>query len=274
MKVRIISATVGIVFAIVALMFNKTFPICINILVAVISLLCTIELLNAKDVRKNLKISIPCMFFAALSPMLASTNLWYVLLFLFTISLFLDMIFFHETIKFNDIAVVYTTVLIATIGMTSLIFLADMDRDHTGFYITMALIIPWLADGGAYFIGSFFGKRKLCPNISPKKTVEGAIGGIIFGILGAIGDAFVFQTWIFPSTEQINYLNVFILALLGSLISIVGDLSFSLIKRSCHVKDYGNVIPGHGGMLDRFDSVIFTAAFVVLFINYFPIMTM
>lgn len=272
MRIRILSAAVGIVFAVVALMFNKSFPILINILVAVFSLLCTTELLNAKGQMRNLKISVPCMLFAALCPMLI--GLWPVFMYFLALMLFSMMIFFHEKVEYKTIAFLFTAIVVATGGMTSIIALCDADRGHTGFYVTMCLIIPWVADGGAYFVGSFMGKRKLCPKISPKKTVEGAVGGVIIGIIGALTDAFVFQTWIFPGTEQINYINVFILALFGTLISIVGDLSFSLIKRSCHVKDYGHAIPGHGGILDRFDSVIFTAPFVYFFVQYFPIMTM
>lgn len=274
MRIRILSGAVGIIVAMLALMFNKAFPLCINIAISIISLLCTIELLNAKKLTKNIKIAVPCMLFAAAAPMLVTAGLWHIILFLFTLALVAVMIFSCGKIKFQDIAFVYTTVFIATAGLSSIVALCDLDRAHTAFNVTMCLIIPWGADAGAYFIGSFFGKRKLCPSISPKKTVEGAIGGIVIGILAALGDAFVFKTWLFHGTEQIHYINIFIVALVGTLISIIGDLSFSLIKRSCDVKDYGNVIPGHGGILDRFDSVIFTAPLVFFFVQYFPIMTM
>ena len=136
----------------------------------------------------------------------------------------------------------------------------------------MSLVIPWVADAGAYFAGSLLGKHKLCPKISPKKTVEGALGGILAGVVGAVILAVVFQSFVFGSVWQVQYLLLVIMALAGGVVSIIGDLSFSSIKRSCKVKDYGSVIPGHGGILDRCDSVIFTAPFIMLFIEYFPIL--
>jgi len=132
------------------------------------------------------------------------------------------------------------------------------------------LATPWLSDGGAYFGGSFLGKRKLCPKISPKKTVEGAVTGVISGGILSLIVGLIFQNFIF-SGEKVNYIYLAIFGLLGALVSIVGDLSFSLIKRSCGIKDYGSLIPGHGGMLDRFDSVIFTSPLLMIFNMFLPI---
>lgn len=273
MKTRIISGVIGSLLILLVLIFNKSFPICVNIFIAIAALFCTTELLLAKGIIKDLKISVPCMLFAAITPMLVSVGYWNIPLYIFTLILFVEMIIFHDKFPFSDLAFIYTSVLVATAGLCCIIALCDMDRSHTGFNVTLCLVIPWVADAGAYFVGSALGKHKLCPKISPQKTVEGAVGGIIFGIIGAFVDIFVFQLWIFGESEQINYIGLFFLALIGSVISIVGDLSFSLIKRCCHVKDYGNVIPGHGGILDRCDSVIFTSPFILLFVQLFPIMT-
>ena len=106
----------------------------------------------------------------------------------------------------------------------------------------------------------YLGKTKLCPEISPKKTVEGAIGGLISGCIGAVLIGFVFM-WIYGDVD-INFWGVIIVGLLNPVISIFGDLSFSVIKRSCGIKDYGSIMPGHGGALDRFDSIIFCAPLV------------
>ncbi|HHZ05554.1 MAG TPA: CDP-archaeol synthase [Clostridiales bacterium] len=273
MKTRIISGAVGCALIVLTLAFNKAFPICVNILIALATLMCTTELLNAKGLIKNLRVSVPCMLFTAITPMLVSSGYWHIPVYLFTLILFVVMLTNHEKFKFSDLAFIYTSVLIVTAGMSCIIAMCDRDRGHTGFNVTMCLVIPWAADAGAYFVGSFFGKRKLCPKISPKKTVEGAVGGIIFGVIGAIINAVIFQNFIFTGTESIHYINLFIVALIGAVISIIGDLSFSLIKRSCNVKDYGNVIPGHGGILDRCDSVIFTSSFILMFVQFLPIMT-
>lgn len=274
MKLRIISGIFGAAFIIAALALNKIFPILINIIVAFASLLCVTELLTAKGLLKNFKLSLPPMLFAALFPVLISTSYWPIVLLLYVFATFIIMLKWHENINYSDVAFVLASTAVVVFGLSSIVMLCDNDRMHTGFYFTMALVIPWVADIGAYFIGSFFGRHKLCPKISPKKTVEGAAGGIIGGVLGALCDALVFQIFLFVSGEQIHYLSLIIVALIGSLISIVGDLSFSIIKRMCHVKDYGNVIPGHGGLLDRCDSVVFAAPLLLVFTQYFPIMTL
>ncbi|KJF25932.1 phosphatidate cytidylyltransferase [Clostridium aceticum] len=123
--------------------------------------------------------------------------------------------------------------------------------------IWLIFIIAWSTDTFAYFGGYFFGKRKLCPRISPKKTVEGAIAGTLGSMLSCGIFAYVFF---------IEYIVMIIfLGMIGSIISQMGDLTASQIKRYTGVKDFGNLIPGHGGVLDRFDSIIFTAPTVYYF---------
>ena len=124
-----------------------------------------------------------------------------------------------------------------------------------------------MADAGGFFIGASFGKHKLCPNVSPKKTVEGAVGGLIFCVLTAVVLGLLFAFVIAPE-YKFNFVALIILGVVDAVVSIFGDLSFSLIKRSVGIKDYSSVFPGHGGMLDRFDSIIFTAP-VMLAINQF-----
>lgn len=275
MKLRIISGVLGSVLLVVALALNKMFPILINIMISLAGLVCIIELLTARGVIKNLKLSVPPMVFAVLFPILLSSVWWPILTYLFVLAMFAVLIFWHDEIPFADVAFTFSTTALVMLGLGSIIVLCDQNRTHTGFYVTMSLVIPWVADAGAYFMGTFFGKHKLCPNISPKKTVEGAVGGVIFGIVGAVVDALVFQILFYTQSgrEEIHYVNLIIVALFGALVSIVGDLCFSIIKRSCHVKDYGNVIPGHGGILDRCDSVIFAAPLLLVFVQYFPILT-
>lgn len=274
MKLRVISGVLGSVLLVVALAFNKMFPILINIMVSLAALVCVIELLTARGHIKNLKLSVPPMMFAVLFPILLSSAFWPVLVYLFVLAMVAVMIFWHDTIPFEDVAFIFTTTALVTLGLGCIIILCDQQRTHTGFYVTMSLVIPWVADAGAYFMGTFFGKHKLCPNISPKKTVEGAVGGLVFGVIGAVVDALVFQFLFYTQSgrEEINYINLVIIALLGAIVGTAGDLCFSIIKRSCHVKDYGNVIPGHGGILDRCDSVIFAAPLLLVFVQFFPIM--
>ncbi len=118
--------------------------------------------------------------------------------------------------------------------------------------IWFVLIATWLTDTGAYFIGKSFGKTKLAPQISPNKTVEGALGGIIFS------SVFVIFTGIYFNIFNFQWL-IFSISL--PLLAIMGDLFESSMKRDLGVKDMGSIIPGHGGILDRFDSLIFTIPF-------------
>ncbi|MBQ7841067.1 MAG: phosphatidate cytidylyltransferase [Lachnospiraceae bacterium] len=141
-----------------------------------------------------------------------------------------------------------------------------MTRDLTfGVYLVwMIFISSWVCDTCAYFSGMALGKHKLAPILSPKKSVEGAIGGVIGSAL--VGGLFA---WIFLYPESQNPNAIWLVALIGgagAIISQVGDLSASAIKRNHEIKDYGKLIPGHGGVMDRFDSVLFTAP-VIYFLS-------
>lgn len=140
--------------------------------------------------------------------------------------------------------------------------------------VFLPLAISFGSDTFALFAGMLCGKHKLAPKVSPKKTVEGAIGGLLGGVIGMtvfklVADSMAHTLTVYPPIEmaagpQISWRAVFALGIIGSTISQIGDLSFSVIKREFGVKDYGNLLPGHGGILDRFDSVTFVAPFVWL----------
>lgn len=117
-------------------------------------------------------------------------------------------------------------------------------------YVIFALVIVWTTDSGAYFTGKKFGKRKLWPDISPNKTVEGFLGGIAYAIIAAL----IFQ-WISPISS--SYILLVVVAIVVSIFGQIGDLVESALKRHYNVKDSGNILPGHGGILDRFDSLLF-----------------
>lgn len=273
MKTRILSAVVGISLAVGLLILGNFFPVIIDLSLAVITAMCVYEGLSAKALNKKVTIAVPCVAFSFLFCLIyANTPLCLILAYVFVVALFLSMIFNHEKLVFSDLAFALTITILCTMGMWSVVFLFDLTKSMVGlFFVVTALATPWLADGGAYFGGSFFGKRKLCPKISPKKTVEGAVSGVIIGTLLSLLVGVIFENFLFTDGETVNYLFLAIYGLFGAVISIVGDLSFSLIKRSCGVKDYGSLIPGHGGMLDRFDSVVFSAPLLVIFNMYFPI---
>ena len=128
------------------------------------------------------------------------------------------------------------------------------------FLVWLVFICSWGCDTCAYCVGMLFGKHKMAPKLSPKKSVEGAVGGVVGAALLGVLYAFAMNRFV-PGAEA-DALQYAILCAVGALISMVGDLAASAIKRNHDIKDYGNLIPGHGGILDRFDSVIFTAPII------------
>lgn len=127
---------------------------------------------------------------------------------------------------------------------------------HGRFLVLVPVVSSIVTDVGAYFAGVLLGKHRGITKVSPNKSVEGFVGGMLFGVLFMLGYALVLRNGF---DLQVNMLRMALYGFVGSAVTIVGDLAFSLIKRQHGIKDYGHLIPGHGGMLDRFDSLIFTA---------------
>jgi phosphatidate cytidylyltransferase len=124
--------------------------------------------------------------------------------------------------------------------------------DHGGQWVLLAMWIAWASDTGAYFAGRFFGKHKLAPRVSPSKTIEGAFGGVLGSLTGAMAAHF----WFMPTLPLFHAIALTIVA---NVLGQCGDLVESLVKRSTGVKDSGSILPGHGGMLDRVDALMFTS---------------
>ena len=131
-------------------------------------------------------------------------------------------------------------------------------------YLLLPFILSFACDTFAYFAGCAFGKHKLAPKVSPKKTIEGSIGGMAGNVVCGLIFAFVMDRWFGGS---IGYGAMALLALLCSIVAQVGDLSFSLIKREFGIKDYGHLFLEHGGVLDRFDSVLFVTPVIEIILN-------
>ncbi|MEM9067586.1 MAG: phosphatidate cytidylyltransferase [Myxococcota bacterium] len=133
--------------------------------------------------------------------------------------------------------------------------------DHGGAWVFFAMVAAFLSDTGAYFAGRAFGKHKLYPKLSPKKTVEGSIGGLVAVGVGAV----VIQKLMLPTLPLVD---VIVLGVVAAALGQAGDLLESLLKRSTGVKDSGNIMPGHGGLLDRSDALMFTGATVWVYLTY------
>lgn len=157
--------------------------------------------------------------------------------------------------------------LIYPMALVSLAFALSREFPCGGtFAISFAIFLPVFSDTFAYLVGSTLGKRKLCPSISPKKTVAGAIGGLLGSVLCAITFFLLFDLYAvipvgyvtFSDSVAVRAVVFVVLGIVGGVLAEIGDLAASRIKRTMNIKDFGNIFPGHGGVLDRLDSIMFT----------------
>jgi phosphatidate cytidylyltransferase len=146
-------------------------------------------------------------------------------------------------------------------GFSSILFL----RLVSNYTYLLVFIGAWVTDVFAYFTGKFFGKRKLCEEISPKKTIAGSIGGTLFCIIAFVSFGYIVLN---KGSEFWKYAVLACLGLIIAVVSQVGDLSMSLIKRRYGIKDFGKVFPGHGGVLDRFDSIIAVSSILFIMLTF------
>lgn len=263
MFVRIITAVCLAAVLIPVAIFSDTavFPIAI----ALLSGMGCFEMLRCIGLHKNWFLTVPAVLcgiglpFAAFympdSAFTLLSSLTAVLMFiLFTVSLFS-----HGKLPIEQAGMAFISLVYILWGFCLMVLLR---RLNNGAYLyLMPFLGAWVSDSFAYFTGRLFGRHKLIPDVSPKKTVEGAIGGIVFAMAGFA--LFGFIVSLFADVTP-NYPALILLGLPVSLVSIVGDLFMSLVKRRYEVKDYGRLFPGHGGVLDRFDSVLATATVLYL----------
>ena len=257
MKTRIITAIVAVCVLLPVLYFSNTVVICVAL--AAVTVISLYEMLKCIGINK-LYVSAPLYAFGLAFPFLVRymENLYHVATIAFICGAFYLMYLFtlaimsHGKIKFSDAATIFTVSLYIIAALNSILYVRDFGEN--GKYIYLLIFLgAWITDSFAYFTGVFFGKHKLIPDVSPKKTIEGSIGGTVFCaisfvVLGIVTDAFF-------GTEA-NLIFLAIGGIIAAIISQIGDLIMSVIKRHYNVKDYGKLFPGHGGMLDRFDSIL------------------
>ena len=170
--------------------------------------------------------------------------------------------------KFTDVAIPLVSFVYAGVFMSYIYRIRSIDEDGAGVYLVcLVFICSWLCDTCAYFSGVTLGKHKAFPKLSPKKTWEGCIGGVLGATVIGTVLAFVFSSKLTVFTYPV--LEIAAITFIGSVLSIFGDLAASAVKRENGLKDYSNLIPGHGGIMDRFDSVIFISPVIYYMINVF-----
>lgn len=272
LKPRLLTAVIGIPVLLLVIYLCEMWVPLTGILVGIVTAFMIGEYLHAKGLLKQFALSVPCMAFAFALPNLITTQYIYLSLIIFMITAFAVLIFSHKKITYIDLAYAVFGTLLTSFGMSALPLICNNSHSVV-FCFVVVFALPWMADAGGFFVGATMGKHKLCPEISPKKTVEGAIGGVVFCILSAVLIGVIFQNFIIPDVT-INFVALVLLGAINAVVSILGDLSFSLIKRSLNIKDYGSIFPGHGGVLDRFDSIIFTAPLIIVINQFMPFITL
>lgn len=257
---RIITGAFIALLMIVLVVFSGTwfFPFIMTLIV----MLGAYEMLCCIGTVKNLFLSIPSLAAAAVSGLCAyffgyTSCLAVVLMYITLLLAF--CVFFEEKVHVKDALCTFGSCFYVILCFSALI--AIRQAENVGLYMFLSVFIAaWVTDTFAYFVGVFFGKHKLIPKISPKKTVEGSLGGVVFCIAAFAIYGYILNG-IFDADAK---LIVFMAAgFVMSLISQLGDLIASAIKRSCGIKDYGTIFPGHGGILDRFDSIMILSPFLL-----------
>ena len=288
MKARLLSAAVGILLAVVVFTLNITkAPWLLSVMVAVIACLSLHEILVATDFMKHKGIVLACYGLTAVVvciPIFPKEQ-WSMLIAaaccVYFFTMFIILLASHKKLQVERVALAMMVTGLIAMPYYSMLYMYWTNRFDEGEYkyvgqslIILAFLISWMTDTGAYFAGRLFGRHKLAPVISPKKTVEGAIGGFLFCMASVSGIAYLLTGPLNILRFDVNWLYLLIITAAGSVISMVGDLSFSVIKRAFNIKDFGNIMPGHGGVLDRFDSTLFVSPVLCLFNAVFPVIVM
>lgn len=244
-------------------------PVALPIAISVLSMIALHEVLWSTGFVKNSMISGLSILLSGLVPFwvyigegmrsaLAGIFIYFVLMFIVAISS-------HYTVTLEKMGGSFFFAMLIPYFLSSFVRLHELALGK--YLVLLPLIAAFASDAFALFAGMAFGKHKLAPALSPKKTVEGAVGGL----LGAVVFCLLYGVILQRSFQvQANYPLLVLYGFLGSLVSQLGDLSFSYIKRQYGLKDFGNIFPGHGGVLDRFDSVIFCAPLIEILVHYLP----
>ncbi|MFY9198082.1 MAG: CDP-archaeol synthase [Acutalibacteraceae bacterium] len=274
MKQRVISGAVLVV--VMLLVFLGIYTLVFGLFFSILSAIASYEILRVAKVENKevLALSITFAFIVPLYIEYGFKVPFTIAILIFIFALLLIMLANYENTRFEQITVaIYSSVFIpfcfsAFILVRDLyrLFPAKIDKNHALFLVIIGVSCSWLTDTCAYFVGVKFGKRKMAPIISPKKSIEGAIGGIVGCLVLNMIILYLFNTYVFE-TSFISYLAFVPISLLLSGASMCGDLIASVIKRNFQAKDYGNLIPGHGGIMDRFDSCLFVMPMLYIVIT-------
>lgn len=279
LKSRLITAAVGLILLAVVMVFYET--IWFNLVFAAVCIIAIHELFAAYGFKNNQLFIFLGFSVMALIVMLSDNQYIKRMVvpaaYLFVLFLALCVVTNFDAVNFARLSgmAVFSAVVVfcfySFVYLKSLLPKAQFGYDAT-YFVVLILAYAWGGDTCAYFAGRAFGKRKLAPVISPKKTVEGAIGGVLGSmVLGLVITIIYVQGFgrvmNFERVHILYYVVVCALGAVASVLGIIGDLFASSVKRQCNIKDFGTIFPGHGGILDRFDSVLFIAPLVSIVVT-------
>ena len=270
MKTRIITAAVGIPVLLAVILLAPLWAF--GLAIGIICTIAAFELLHMALGTAPKRLYFSVMLCALIMPVAFSLGLefsWGVgmLLFLFFLLSIEQMVSYSGRwrITLSMIAVAMLAGGVLPMMLSTLLRIGLIEKVGR-VRMLLPFIIAFGSDSGAYFIGLKWGKQKLAPHISPKKTLEGAIGGVVSGGLCAL----IYGVILLLCGFGVNLVSLTVFGLIGSVISQLGDLTFSAFKRQYDIKDYGNILPGHGGALDRFDSMYYLAPLTEVWVAMAP----
>lgn len=256
MKTRILVAAVGLPLLLFVLMVLP--PVFTAILISAMSVIAVYELMFGTGLARNIYLMAESALMALVVCLWSYGGCpWQwgiVCLWLYFMGLFITMIASHGKLPFTQICIAAFSAIVIPLFWSSLTRILMMNYGR--FYILIPLILSFSADSGAYFVGVAIGRHKMAPNISPKKSWEGAAGGVLSAMLCMFLYALILRI---AFRFEVRFGAALLYGALGSVTCILGDLTYSVIKRQTGIKDYGNLLPGHGGILDRFDSMSLVA---------------
>jgi len=267
---RILVAVVFVPIIFIVLFFLPAYAV--TAIMALVCAVCAYELLHSIGSKGNERITIYAVFSAALIPVGAHFDKGelvftavFLLLLCFT---FMEAIIVFRTKRQIEYTHLMTTLfagLLIPFMLSGLVNLKNMQEGR--LFVLLPMISAFVTDAGAYFFGIFRGKHRAFPLISPRKTIEGYIGGLVLGSAAMLlYGGIIFLTTLY----EVRLWALVLYGIIGAAIAELGDLAFSLVKREFNIKDFGRLLPGHGGMLDRFDSMVFTAPTMYLLVSVIP----
>lgn len=277
MKTRVITSIFITAVLVAILLLSETFVF--SVALSILAVIAANEVMRVFELDKKYVVSIPAYIVAAVMPTLSFIMLKVLeapeykfiivlalTLFVFMLYLFVAAVFMKGKLRFESISAVFMLVMYITACFSALSVIRYVGDGAGLFNVGMVFVGAWISDVFAYFTGRLFGKHKLIPEISPKKTVEGAVGAVVCTTL-----LMLLYGWIVTlcTTLTANYI---VLAVSGAILSVVGqigDLIASFVKRERGVKDYGTLLPGHGGIMDRFDSILTVSGATMIIVLLF-----